>query len=169
MKKILIAIGIIIVLGLLWYFVSPLVLNKEVNEALPFEVMNDAPVTTSLPADESDDVTEPIVETGPQLVASGAFTDADDFHKGSGDALLYQDGDMHLLRFENFDVTNGPDLRVLLAVDGDPAQSVELDALKGNQGDQNYSIAPSIDVDDYNSVIIYCKPFRVVFSTAALQ
>ena len=45
----------------------------------------------------------------------------------------------------------------------------ELARLKGNVGNQNYLLPDDLSLDDVNSVIIYCKPFRVVFSTAALS
>ena len=45
---------------------------------------------------------------------------------------------------------------------------VELGKLKGNAGNQNYPIEAGVDVGALNSVVIYCKPFRVVFSVAEL-
>ena len=114
----------------------------------------------------------------PVALASGSFRDADSFHRGSGTATVYllPDGS-HLLRLEDFEVTNGPDLRVLLAEPGDPMSRVELQAggythlakLKGNIGNQNYEIPADIDLDEQNSVIIYCMPFHVIFSVAPLE
>lgn len=115
---------------------------------------------------------------GPVPLASGSFRDADSFHRGSGSATIYllPDGS-HLLRLEDFMVTNGPDLRVLLAESGDPMSRDELQSggythlakLKGNIGNQNYEIPPDIDLGDQNSVIIYCMPFHVIFSVAPLE
>ena len=114
----------------------------------------------------------------PVSLASGNFRDADSFHQGSGTATIYRlpDGS-HLLRLEDFDVTNGPDLRVLLAEAGDPMSRDELQAggythlakLKGNKGNQNYEIPADVNLDEQNSVIIYCMPFHVIFSVAPLQ
>ena len=114
----------------------------------------------------------------PIALASGSFRDADSFHQGSGSATIYllPDGS-HLLRLEDFKVTNGPDLRVLLAEPGDPMSRDELQAggythlakLKGNMGNQNYEIPADINLDDQNSVIIYCMPFHVIFSVAPLE
>lgn len=107
--------------------------------------------------------------TEPVVLHQGSFVGADRFHQGSGSASIYRLPDeSNLLRFENFSVTNGPDLRVLLAVDGDPTNAVELGKLKGNKGDQNYPIASEVDLEVYNTVMIYCKPFRVNFATAEL-
>ena len=111
----------------------------------------------------------------PVLLASGEFRDADRFHKGSGLAKLYDIPAVgRVLRFEEFRATNGPDLRVLLAAAPLPTnrhdlgEYIELGSLKGNVGDQNYEIPEDIDVARYGSVVIYCKPFHVVFATAPL-
>ena len=121
---------------------------------------------------------EMMAASGPTAVKQGMFRDADSFHKGEGSATLYAlpDGS-HVLRFEDFRVTNGPDLRVLLASHPDPmsrgnvhsGEYVELAKLKGNIGNQNYPLPEGLSPDDYNSVIIYCKPFQVIFSVAPLS
>ena len=129
-----------------------------------------------------DEMLEEAANAGPPpepvALASGSFRDADSFHRGSGTATIYllPDGS-HLLRLEDFEVTNGPDLRVLLAEPGDPMSRDELQAggythlakLKGNIGNQNYEIPADINLDEQNSVIIYCMPFHVIFSVAPLE
>ena len=47
------------------------------------------------------------------------------------------------------------------------ANEIHLGALKGNVGNQNYDIPADVDLSEYRSVVIYCVPFHVVFSTAA--
>ena len=122
-----------------------------------------------MPADEGG---------APVALLSGQFRDADSFHRGQGDATLYRLADgSQLLRFEGLRVTNGPDLRVLLSKHPDPmtrdefssAEYVEIEPLKGNIGDQNYELPSGIDGTDYQSVVIYCKPFHVLFSIAPLS
>lgn len=111
----------------------------------------------------------------PTLISSGEFQDGDDFHKGSGIATIYQLPDeSRLLRFENFEVTNGPDLRVILTKEGNPTEEqvkngIELEKLKGNKGNQNYDLPADINPNDYQAVVIYCDPFSVIFSTASLN
>lgn len=121
---------------------------------------------------------EMMAASGPVAVRQGMFRDADSFHKGEGSATLYAlpDGS-HVLRFEDFRVTNGPDLRVLLVDHPDPqgrsdvsdSGYVELGKLKGNIGNQNYEFPEDVSPGDYGSVVIYCKPFHVVFSVAPLS
>ena len=114
----------------------------------------------------------------PRKVRQGEFRDADSFHRGSGQAVIFATpGGMHLLRLENLDVTNGPALHVILSPHEDPTRPsevklggyVDLGPLKGNRGNQNYPIPAGVDVSTVNSVVIYCKPFSVVFSVAPLR
>ena len=119
---------------------------------------------------------EPIpVYDQPVVVSQGQFQDADAVHRGSGAATIYQlpEG-RQVLRFEDFSATNGPDLHVLLA--GNPAPTgqadlggyLDLGSLKGNVGNQNYELPEGTDMAQFGSIVIYCKPFHVVFSVAAL-
>lgn len=107
------------------------------------------------------------------IAAQGEFKDADNFHKGSGTATVFQQGEQSILRFENFSATNGPDLHVLLVENIEGTKSselgnyVDLGSLKGNMGNQNYELASDIDVSEYGGVMIYCMPFHVVFATAS--
>ena len=100
----------------------------------------------------------------------------DGFHKGTGHATIYlgQDG-TRLLRFEDFKVTNGPELHVVLSPYGGPEEKggrlkspgwIDLGKLKGNIGNQNYLIPDDVDIGIHNSVTIWCKPFNVIFSVA---
>ncbi|MGB7860966.1 MAG: DM13 domain-containing protein [Acidimicrobiia bacterium] len=170
-----------------WWLGSPLFLDTEVNEEFPMSAGAEVP----------DDMTQEEVEIemekaaeqpatavedsmpddgGPTATSRGEFEDFDDFHMGSGTATIYEleDGS-HVLRLEDFEVTNGPDLHVLLAPDSNPADRdgvtgyVDLGSLKGNIGDQNYEIPGEVDVGLYGSVVIYCQPFHVIFSVASLS
>lgn len=106
------------------------------------------------------------------VFAEGSFRDADAFHKGSGSAKVYRQPDgAFLVRLENFMVTNGPALHVYLVRDrsGDVGSGfVDLGSLKGNKGNQNYDIPEDIDVAQFKSVVIWCKPFGVTFAVAGL-
>lgn len=109
------------------------------------------------------------------LIAQGRFSGADSFHQGSGSAAIFQQGEQRVLRFEDFSVTNGPDLHVILTRHPSPSgrsdigdDYIDLGSLKGNLGNQNYEIQSDIDLSVYQGVVIYCVPFHVVFATAIL-
>lgn len=109
------------------------------------------------------------------VAGQGRFSGADDFHQGAGSATIFQQGEQRVLRFEDFSVTNGPDLHVLLIENANATSSAELGeyidlgSLKGNMGNQNYEIPADVDLSQYNAVMIYCQPFHVVFATAPLN
>jgi hypothetical protein len=148
-------------------------LPEAQRQAVATKVMQAA---LDMPTHEMDEpmpgATEP---AQPSVVLQGQFQDADSFHQGSGSATVYQlpDG-AQVLRLEDFSVTNGPDLHVLLATSSAPTsrddlgEYVDLGSLKGNIGNQNYEIAVGTDVSKFKSVVIYCQPFHVVFATATL-
>jgi hypothetical protein len=113
----------------------------------------------------------------PILVAMGQFGEVDGFHKGEGKALVFQVPDgKRIVRFEDFKVTNGPDLFVYLSAHPAPRNSgqlhqgsaLEVARLKGNIGNQNYPLPANVDTSKFKSVVIYCKQFSVIFSTAEL-
>lgn len=174
------------VIAVAWWLGSPLFLDTEVSEDFPMAaaaIVPDDMTRAEVEAEMEDAAAAPDVaaeedmpeDSGPQAISDGTFTDFDSFHQGSGSATIYQleDGS-HILRLEDFEVTNGPDLRVLLVPNGDPQSRdditgyVELGALKGNIGDQNYEIPADVDVSEFGSVMIYCAPFHVIFSVATL-
>ena len=146
-------------------------LSVEDRQAVQDKVMT---VAAKMPDDPMD---EPMpAQTEPVAILTGDFMDADSFHQGSGAAKVFRlPDDRTVLRFQDFMVTNGPALSVLLSPNPSPASSgdlgdyVDLGPLKGNIGNQNYEISPSTNLDDFKSVVIYCVPFHVVFSTATLE
>ncbi|MFK8025193.1 MAG: DM13 domain-containing protein [Ilumatobacter sp.] len=99
-------------------------------------------------------------------------------HPGEGVAKVLNDGtEQRFLRFEEFATDNGPDLNVYLTTaDADaPAgdfgasgQFVDLGDLKGNVGEQNYEIPPSVDLEEFDTVVIWCVRFGVAFAAADL-
>lgn len=181
------AIVAVPVLALAWWLGSPLFIDSAVSEEFPMSagaVVPDDMTAEEVEAEmeeaagsaDSEVVEEMPEESGPIALLSGHFADFDDSHRGSGTATIYQleDGS-HVLRLEDFEVTNGPDLHVLLVPTSEPDSReaidgyVDLGSLKGNIGDQNYEIPPDIDPGQFGSIVIYCQPFHVLFSTAPLS
>ncbi len=188
-KRTIIIGGLILaipVLAVAWWLGSPLFLDTEVSEEFPMSAMAVVPddmTQEEVEAEMEEAAEAPAVEvtdtmpedTGPVAISTGQFQDFDSFHQGSGTATIYRlEDDSHVLRLEDFEVTNGPDLHVLLVPESDPADReaiegyVDLGSLKGNIGDQNYEIPPEVDVSQFGSIVIYCVPFHVIFSVAAL-
>lgn len=140
----------------------------EAKEQMETQLMQ---IAAEMPAKEMNDEM-PAAADEWLVVAQGEFMDADSFHQGSGAAAIFQQGDTRVLRFENFQVTNGPDLHVLLVENiaggaGEMGTYIDLGSLKGNVGNQNYEIPADVDLSQFSGVMIYCMPFHVVFATAA--
>jgi hypothetical protein len=150
-------------------------MDQTTPESLATVVPDVSPTATITPAPEL----EPEPTTTPEpppfvpgVVRQGEFYGADDFHFAFGTALIIEaEPGVYVLRFENFSVRNGPDLRVYLSPDpngyGDGAW--ELGALKATDGSFNYDLPLDTDVSQIASVIIWCEPFAVLFGTAPLQ
>lgn len=116
--------------------------------------------------------TEPVALAAGSLVPGSTPGD-----RASGSATIYRLTDAsHVLRLEEFATTNGPDLFVVLSRNanpdadgiGDKGSYVQLDALKGNKGSQNYTLPADVDPSGYKSVVIWCRTFNIVFGYATL-
>ena len=77
------------------------------------------------------------------------------------------------LTLTDFEVDNGPDLRLYL-VAGPARDESEVDdfedlgALKGNKGNQQYELPRGLDLDRYTTVVVWCRAFSVNFARAPL-
>ena len=159
-------LGVGVAAALYWFEPQKLVLDDEVDEALPSA---SAPAGTEGRAKDGSQA-----QKSPMTVASGRFRGL--AHHGEGVALLIETNDGTFLRFEDFEVENGPDLKVYLSespADADESALVEsyldLGDLKGNIGDQNYVIPSGTDLSDYRSAVIWCRRFSVGFAVAPLS
>jgi hypothetical protein len=101
-------------------------------------------------------------------------------HSTSDRATIYKQADGQLvLRLTNFKTSNGPDVHVVMIAANDDAadanflksstEKLELGALKGNEGDQNYTIPAGTDLDKFQTVSIYCERFTANFGAAPLK
>ena len=108
--------------------------------------------------------------TGHDTLRTGSFVGVGDgIHNAEGIAKVIPLGDgSNILRLENLQVTNGPDLYVYLATDKSASDFVSLGKLKANNGNQNYNIPSQTDLTKYDTVIIWCRPFSVLFGSAEL-
>ncbi|HEY7021763.1 MAG TPA: DM13 domain-containing protein [Ktedonobacterales bacterium] len=125
---------------------------------------------TAVPSTGATATTAPAATT-----LSGVF----DHHAGvdtvAGNATLGKTSDGKIiLRFENLNSANGPDLHVYLSKQTSPATTqqvmdgVEVGKLKATTGASNYELAATTDIAQFKSVVIYCKSFSVVFGYANL-
>lgn len=102
---------------------------------------------------------------------AGTFVGVNDgIHNAEGQAKVIKLSDgSDFLRLEDFRSTNGPDLYVYLSTDKGNSDFVNLGRLKGNVGDQNYKIPGGTDLSRYDTALIWCQAFSVLFGSAELR
>jgi hypothetical protein len=161
------------VLAVAAYLFQPWALftNTTVNESLPQTL----PQPTATPSAATPPTTSPtITPASPQTLGSGTFRSYE--HSTSGTAKLIKLADGRLfVRLEDFNTSNGPDVKVWLtaaAVDrADKSRDsayVDLGDLKANNGNQNYEVPPGTKVTTYKSVVVWCDRFSVAFGAASI-
>ncbi|MGB8100229.1 MAG: DM13 domain-containing protein [Nitrososphaeraceae archaeon] len=188
----------IIVITFAIYTISPLLINTVINEPLPpssvssdfqrfmnmtederIEAANNMTqkqkeIIMTVAAKDNNTVSENLsvvtMSTSSNETLIGNFVGAGDgFHNAEGVAKIIQLADgTDILRLENFKATNGPDLYVYLSTDKTNADIVNLGRLKGNIGNQNYLIPAGTDITKYNTALIWCRAFSVIFGSAQL-
>lgn len=168
--------ALVIALPLGWYLASPLVLSSTVDEPAPIvsspASASPEPTVAATSGPSAAPSASPTPTPLPLIALSGTFTGADDFHFGRGTAHLIETAPgRFVVRLEEFEVRNGPDLYVYLspAADGYAKGAIEVGRLKADKGNQNYELPPGIDVSSAASVVIWCKQFSVLFATAPLE
>ena len=156
-RAILVLLGLVVLVGG-WYLFRPelLFVKTTVSESFPAATTN--------------------ASAGPMALAAGNFHGV--AHETRGTATLFQlpDG-KRVLRFTNFETSNGPDVQVYLVAAPDASDNdtvtkagfIHLGALKGTTGDQNYDVPADADLSKYQSVTVWCRRFGVNFATAPLQ
>ena len=139
-KTILLMIISVLVIGISWWLISPIFIIKEAYE----------------PSLNSSD-----------FISQGTFQPK--AHDVQGKALLIEQDGKKIIRFEDFETINGPDLRIYLAADLEAEDYIDLGPIRATKGNINYEIDSSIDTTKYNKLLVWCRAFSVLFSFAILD
>lgn len=112
----------------------------------------------------------PEPQAGNLALGVGEFVDG--AHPTSGTATLIDtaEGD-RVVTLTNFETDPGPDLRLYLVPKGNDGVSggVDLGALKGNKGNQQYAVPSSFQAAPKGlQVVVWCRAFTVAFGSATL-
>ena len=171
-----------------YFGVHTLFTDERVNEAAPeFDAASAVPASTAvstIPAPSQPDpapsssglpseasVPSPSPAVGVVVTEhEGSFVSRN--HTTTGRAIVLGNGTgQRFLRFEDFQTDNGPDLAVYLVNSsaGGVDEFVDLGKLKGNAGEQNYEIPAEVDLDVYDTVLIWCVRFSSRFGDARLS
>jgi hypothetical protein len=151
----------LLVFVLAYFEPQKLFIDDRVAEALPTVAAPATPAAASEP---------PPLRT----LSRETFRSYEHATSGSARVIALADGSRYV-RFEDFETSNGPALKVYLSAapatgpgDAFDDRFVDLGDLKGNIGAQNYAIPTDVDLARYRSVVVWCKRFSVPFAAAAL-
>lgn len=188
MKYALIVIVLLAASAFGWWTLSPLFIDKEVQDeidpilqarieaqkkvdaerearqkALADEIENIPDESTPEPVTD-----EPIDDFG--VTTSGPFPiTGTTGHPASGNIEIIESPEEKLVYYKNYYGTNGPDLKVYLAKDLDARDIVDLGDAKGNQGNLIYGAPPDVDFSEYKYVLTWCEAFGVLFDYAKIN
>lgn len=144
----LVAAVVVLGAGLYWFQPWKIWQDQTVHEGLAAESPAATPPTaSSAPGRSPAPPSAATPPAGPQTIARGTLISHEHTTTGEVKLIRLPDG-AHILRLENLDTSNGPDLRVWLTdapvKEGeagwgvfDDGKYVSLGKLKGNKGDQN--------------------------------
>jgi hypothetical protein len=164
--RLAIAGGLLLIAG--WLTVLPAFFDKKVDEQL-LGFSSAAPATVDPPTTIPSASPTSTVPAGPAKVSTGSLRGLAG-HYGRGEASVYRlpDGS-HFVRLENIDTPRAPAVYVYLVPSSNqtgPAGGVNLGALRGNQGRQNYVIPREVDVSQYKTVLLWCDRFSTSIANA---
>ena len=177
----------LVVFVFVWFEPHKAFIDERVDETIPTAavvsttspgstttVVEPEAATTTQPSDEVPTTTTVPPVAYPMVISESTLVDV--AHGGSGTVLVLEleDGS-RVLRFEDLDIDNGPDLVVILsdravsgADDYADGEYLILGELKGNQGNQNYEIAADVDIADWATAGIWCRRFNTTFNVASI-
>jgi hypothetical protein len=161
-----------------WWLLSPFFVDDVVDDDFATSIADARPAPDAADDPDSESTestlsTADAVPVGPTLRGAGEFVGLAG-HEGSGDAGFFalEDGS-HVLRLENFDIDNGPDLRLYVVPGVDQTDPIEdslyLGELRGNVGDQSYDLPAEFVLTPGNwTVLVWCEAFSVEFVAASV-
>ena len=151
MKKVVLIVGLILVIGIGYWLAAPLFVTNEVQDELPQQFVTNEPDQAPAPVGESFS----IIDTPG--------------HPAEGVIRVIDTEEQTLVRFEDYEGTNGPDLFVYLAKDLEATEFVSLGRAKGNMGNINYEVPGDVDISEYQYIMTWCRLFGVLFDYAEIN
>ena len=112
----------------------------------------------------------PVLADDVSSIASGTFTGAND-HITTGGVQIVKtaDGGAVVILDSDFSLDGAPDPRVGFGKDGEYVAATDLGELQNLTGVQVYVVPPTVNVDDFNEVYIWCLQFNVSLGSADIS
>jgi hypothetical protein len=160
------------------YLVTAVVIGAYLGRSVFMDDVVNEQVATAAPAASAPaTAAQKSGQSAPQpqnmLLRAGRFESVRHSASGKAQAINLAEGG-NVLTLTDFEVDNGPDLRVYLVAgpattEGAVEDFVDLGGLKGNVGNQQYELPGNLDVGRYSTVVIWCRAFSVLFARAPLS
>jgi Electron transfer DM13 len=143
--------------------IAPTLFDKEVDE----KVVTGKPAAQAAGTSSRDAPPRTNIQ-----VAAGSFSSI--AHQGMGKAAVVElPSGKRVLTLTDFETDAGPDLRLYVSTgdpaDGDLGEFEDLGELKGNVGNQQYTLPGGLDLKRYSTVVVWCRAFSVAFTSAPLR
>lgn len=184
MKQTVIIIAAAILGAVAYWLISPLFIDVEVQDEL--DPVLQARLEAQRKVDEARQEreqaqTEQTEDSAPDVEPE---TTVDEFgvqttgpfpiehtagHPASGMVELIDSPEEKLVYYQNYDGTNGPDLRIYLSKDLEATDFIDLGKAKGNKGDLIYGVPLDVDFSEYKYVLTWCEAFGVLFDYAEIN
>ncbi len=111
-----------------------------------------------------------MIAVGEANSRSGNFSGLNGYSVSGGVSLVETNNEIVLVLEDNFSASNGPGLFIYLSNNANNVTGgYEIGPLANNSGMDTYSLGSEVSLDQYNYVLIWCKPFGVGFGTAQLN
>ena len=124
-------------------------------------------------AKPSANSTQPTTQT---VLARGSFVNVEQGHPTSGAVRIVTENEQRYLEFEQgFKTTNGPDVKVILHRDSivplnvNEQDYITLAPIQSLSGAQRYALPADLNLEQFQSVAIWCEQFNVTFGYANLR
>ncbi|PJF34688.1 MAG: hypothetical protein CUN49_14405 [Candidatus Thermofonsia Clade 1 bacterium] len=145
--------------------------NREMAATMYFSSLTAQPVPTEQqPAAVPPDA---------QIILTTRFSELDALRSARGSVTFYRlIDDTVLLRFDDFEVTNAPQLAVYLSSSEAPQSVQELGGivpefpvgeLRGTVGSQQFTIPRELRLERYRSVVIVSEGLQLIYGVARLR
>ena len=163
-------VTVVVLSVIVWYLASPLFVRTYRDEALPSAAPTAAASVASATAGVIAAPTSTAVTA--RVLRSGELGYVDAIHNGKGPVRIVDVGGQRFVRFEDVTITNAPDVHVYLSRETggkwEEGTSLYLGALKATNGSFNYEVPASADLGSFQSVVVWCRAFRVLITWADL-
>lgn len=181
--KIIAGLVVIVMLGIAYYAISPLFNVQEINDELPDEIMEEVSSGfEDLTEEQQSEMAKQMEEVNsaeksamadvmPQIALQTETSSpvmGTVGHPASGSVRILETAEGTVIRYEDFETINGPQLRLYLAKDLRAEEFIDLGPIRGTRGNINYIVPEGVDISEYRYVMYWCEPFSVLFNYADL-